>query len=116
MAEREAKSVSDHIPRDPQIRKLLRHQIASLDDDPSSVVLEEVGICRCTVRADLVHVNGVLHGYEIKSDRDSITRLSEQVALYSQVFDFATLVVGERLLGKALRQLPSWWGAIVVSA
>ena len=30
-------------------------------------------------------VSGTLHGYEIKSDRDSLRRLARQVALYSAV-------------------------------
>jgi len=74
--------------------------------------LEELGLCRGQVRIDLAAVNGVLHGYEIKSDRDRLTRLSSQVELYGRVVDRATIVVGTRHLRAALRLVPSWWGVL----
>jgi hypothetical protein len=68
------------------------------------------------VRVDLAAVNGSLHGFEIKSDRDSLRRLARQVDLYSQVLDRATLVVGERLAPFATSLVPAWWGVVRVSS
>ena len=76
----------------------------------SSLVIEELGICRGQVRVDLVVVDDLLHGYEIKSDRDNLRRLARQVAHYSNVLDRATLVIGERHFTEAIDYLPSWWG------
>jgi hypothetical protein len=78
------------------------------------VVIEELGVCRGQVRIDLAVVNGVFHGYEIKSDRDSLRRLNRQVELYSKVLDYVTLVAGNRHLAEALDAVPSWWGVLRV--
>jgi hypothetical protein len=80
--------------------------------EADTIVLEELGVCRGKVRVDLAVVNGLLHGYEIKSDRDSLRRLVAQVELYSRVLDRATLVVGERHLPEAMEMVPIWWGII----
>ena len=59
-------------------------------------------------------VNGILHGYEIKSENDTLTRLPQQVLIYSSVLDQATLVVAEKHLKRALDVVPDWWGVELV--
>jgi hypothetical protein len=81
---------------------------------PDSVVLEELGLCRGFARVDLAVVNGLLHGYEIKSDRDSLRRLATQVEAYGRVFDRLTLVVGDRHCADAAKSVPRWWGVMRV--
>jgi hypothetical protein len=49
--------------------------------------------------------------YEIKSERDDLTRLPGQVAVYGQVLDRATLVVAERHCAAALTLIPDWWAS-----
>lgn len=51
-----------------------------------------------------------MHGYELKSDRDTLKRLPEQIIAYTAVFDLVTLVVGERHLLHAIEVIPDWWG------
>ena len=75
--------------------------------------IEEFGVCRGQGRIDLAVVNSSLHGYEIKSDRDSLRRLDNQVELYSKVLDRATIVVGNRHLSDALAVVPDWWGVLL---
>ena len=53
-------------------------------DEADTVVIEELGLCRGQVRVDVAVVNGLLHGYEIKSDRDSLRRLGVQVEVYGK--------------------------------
>ena len=65
-------------------------------------MVDELGVCRGQVRIDVAVVNGRFHGYEIKSDRDSLRRLDGQVDLYSKVLDRATIVVGDRHFTEAL--------------
>lgn len=99
---------------DSEIRPALKKEILSKQNPTSDfVVIEELGICRGQVRVDVAVVNGALHGFEIKSDRDSLRRLPKQVDFYSKVLDMATLVVGERHLSHALGEVPEWWGVIV---
>jgi hypothetical protein len=84
--------------------------------DTDAVVVQELGMCRGQVRVDVALVNGAFHGYEIKSDRDSLRRLDRQAEVYGQVLDRATLVTGERHLEHVLATLPSWWGIVIAGA
>ena len=100
---------------DADIRSALRKRLlADHRADPTTVIIEELGFCRGQVRIDLAVVNGLLHGYEIKSDRDSLRRLAIQVDYYSRVLDQATLVVGQRHIEKTLSMVPLWWEIMLV--
>ncbi len=100
---------------DPQIRKafhetiLLKHH-----NQPTTLVIDELGLEHGRCRADIAVVNGHLIGYEIKSDVDSLKRLSSQINVYNAVFDNSSLILTERHLDEALRIVPDWWGIIVV--
>ena len=101
-------------PNEAEIRSAIRSRAS--DDDAGAVVLDELGICRGQVRVDVAVVNGIIHGYEIKSDRDNLRRLNGQIDLYGRVLDRATLVVGSRHLAGALDLLPTWWAVLRVDA
>lgn len=73
-------------------------------------IFEELGVSHGTARIDLAVINGVMHGYEIKSDRDTLDRLPEQMKEYNDVFDKMTLVVGKKHLYHAINIIPEWWG------
>lgn len=104
-------------PNDAHIRVALRKKLTSTGCGHSgTVVLDELGICRGEVRIDVAVVNGAIHGYEIKSDRDSLRRLASQVEVYSKVLDQATLVAGERHFEVAAALLPEWWGLLLVKS
>lgn len=83
--------------------------------DPHTRIVEEMGIWSGSVRIDIAVINGELHGFELKSERDTLIRLSNQETLYSQVFDRMTLVTAQRHLEKAVDQIPDWWGVTTVS-
>jgi hypothetical protein len=97
------------VTRDIDIREvLLRDLRKEFSDSSQDLILEEFG-CK-TVRIDVAVINGALHGYEIKSDSDSLTRLPFQVEEYSKLFDYVTLVCGRKLLLGAQEVIPAWWG------
>lgn len=103
--------------RDAEVRPALRaylerQELASSD----ATLIEELGLCQGRARIDLATVSSVLHGYEIKSDRDRLNRLASQAATYSRVLDRVTLVVGSRHIKTALRLVPRWWGVLLVRA
>lgn len=76
-------------------------------------VLHEVGLEHGQARVDLLLLGpGVLHGLELKSERDSLRRLPAQVLAYSAALDFCTLAVAEQHLAQALPLVPAWWGVI----
>jgi len=78
--------------------------------DPNTRIVEEMGVWNGSVRIDVAVINGELHGFELKSDRDTLERLEVQAAIYSQVFDRVTLVAGKRHVEKAMAKVPEWWG------
>lgn len=95
--------------RDIDIRnKLLKELIRTEARD--SLIVEEFGLCRGTVRIDLVVVNGSFNGYEIKSEKDTLMRLPNQQEIYSKIFDTVTIVAGSNHLGEVGVQIPDWWG------
>lgn len=107
--------MSDRPFADPEIRAALKARLQEKHAHESdTVVVEELGLCQGQVRVDLAVVNGVLHGYEIKSDRDTLRRLPNQVAAYGKVLDRATLVVGPRHFEEAIAKVPTWWGVMKV--
>jgi hypothetical protein len=102
---------------DEEIRPALRARLlATRHAERESVILEELGVERGRFRVDLVVVDSVLHGFEIKSDRDRLHRLSGQVRAYGRILDRATLVVGARNLAKAMAMVPGWWGVLLLKA
>ena len=100
--------------KDSDIRAALKSELLfRYKDDRNTSIIEELGIHNGTSRIDLAVVNGVLHGYELKSDKDTLGRLSEQAIAYSTVFDLITLVVAEQHLCRAAEVAPDWWGITV---
>lgn len=96
---------------DADVRPALRSRLLAAHAE-DTLFIEELGLCRGRVRIDLAAVNGKLHGYEIKSDRDTLRRLDRQLEIYNRVLDRATLVVGERHVERAIELLPRWWGLL----
>ena len=102
-------------PSDTDIRSALRSRLVNQHaSSPDTVIIDETGLCGGKARVDVMVVNNALHGYEIKSDRDSLRRLCNQIDFYGKVLDRATLVVGKRNLRKALEMVPAWWSIIEV--
>lgn len=73
-------------------------------------IFEEFSVQYGIARIDIAVVNGIIHGYEIKSDKDTLERLPRQMIEYNTVFDKLTLIVGKRYLYNAINILPDWWG------
>src|SRR5262245_6458552 len=99
--------------RDSDVRAATKRMLASLHaGDPFTRIVEEMGVWSGSVRIDVAVINGELHGYELKSERDTLERLPAQAGLYSQVFDRVTLVTADRHLKIAKKTIPRWWGVI----
>jgi hypothetical protein len=82
--------------------------------EANTLVIEELGIEHGRHRVDIAVVNGVMHGYEIKSESDNLSRLPAQAAAYSRTFDCVTLVVDATHCNDALQIIPKWWGVKMV--
>ncbi|MBW7955454.1 sce7726 family protein [Patescibacteria group bacterium] len=79
-------------------------------------VIPELTLPNESVRVDVAVVNGIMHGYELKSDLDKLNRLDTQVLAYSSVFDKVTLVVGKKHAVSAIAMIPDWWGITLAKA
>ena len=89
---------------------LVSHLSCHQTDNAEAVLIEELGLCCGRVRVDVALVSSLLHGFEIKSDHDSLRRLDLQIEIYSKVLNLATLVVGIRHAEHAASLIPEWWG------
>ncbi|MDY7229907.1 sce7726 family protein [Hyalangium rubrum] len=97
--------------RDRDVRQALTESLQAVHDgDPDTHIRQEMGLEHGQVFVDVVVINGELHGYELKSESDTLDRLPHQVQAYSSVLDKATLVVGASHLQDALTIIPPWWG------
>jgi hypothetical protein len=100
--------------RDSDLRAALLRRLARRhSSDAGALILQELGLRHGAARIDVAVVNGILHGYELKSDSDSLERLARQALVYGSVLDRVTLVVGRRHVEEAVGMVPAWWGVQV---
>lgn len=83
----------------------LQHQ-----NDHETVIFDELAVRHGSSRIDLAVVNGELHGFELKSEKDTLNRLPEQAEAFGRVFDRVTLVVEQRHVPASVDLVPDWWG------
>lgn len=96
------------------IRYALREDLKKRHaQDKKLQIIEELSISHGTARIDIAVINRIMHGYEIKSDRDTLERLPEQMPEFNAVFDRVTLVVGKQHLYRAIHIVPDWWGITI---
>lgn len=93
---------------------LIQHLERQHQNNPASLVVEELVLAVGAGRVDLAVASDKLHGFEIKSDFDRLDRLATQAPLYSASFDAVTLVCGPRLAAAAAAWVPEWWELMVV--
>jgi hypothetical protein len=99
------------LTNDTIIREALVNQLENeYASNPEYRVIPELGLWHGASRVDVAVVNGILHGFEIKSDRDTLNRLPSQREAYNAVFDKVTLVVGAKHFVDAFKIVPNWWG------
>lgn len=97
--------------RDIDIRRELRREVERRHQHETDTrILEELGLCQGLARVDLAVVNGSLHGYEIKSERDTLARLPAQSDIYNRTLDFVTIVTEPAHAPKIETIVPPWWG------
>ena len=100
---------------DPEVRKaLIQKRLRPFCQRDDVLVVHELGLAHARVRVDIAVLNGVLHGYEIKSDCDTLHRLETQLEIYRQSLQKLTFVVAERHVPKVLDCTPDWCGVLAV--
>ncbi len=79
----------------------------------SASMLTEFRVGEC--KADLVILNGTATVYEIKSERDKLTRLSKQIEEYKKVFSRVFVIAGEAHVDEILRMTSKDVGVLQLS-
>ena len=89
---------------------LLKSILRQHRNDQAALIIEELGLCRGDSRIDIAVIDGKIGGYEIKSEKDSLRRLSRQVKIYNRIFDCVTIVAAEQHISAIREIVPKWWG------
>lgn len=79
---------------------------------PQTLVLNELAIAHASARVDIAVINGCVHGYEIKSAANSLSRLPRQMALYEECLEKLTIVCATKHLEGVGKIAPAWCGII----
>jgi len=101
--------------KDADIRDSLYKSIESQNSKAVYRIIPEMAICDGLARVDVAVANGRLCGYEIKSDADSLVRLSSQQMYYDRTFDNISIVVGKKFAPYIQEEIPSWWGILIAT-
>ncbi len=98
---------------DADIRSALhRQRLQHHKSRPGTLVIDELGLAHARGRVDVAVINGCIHGYEIKSARDNLDRLGNQLDVYKATLQRLTIVAACRHLPKVLTEAPDWCGLI----
>lgn len=76
-------------------------------------MLTELRVGRC--KADVVILNGTATAYEVKSERDKLSRLSSQVEAYLKVFATVNVIAAENHVDAVLRTVSDSVGVMKLS-
>jgi hypothetical protein len=87
-------------------RKKLRHLHACSE----TLIFNELAIAHASARVDIAVINGCVHGYEIKSAADTLSRLPRQIRLYEECLEKLTIVCAPKHADKVEAIVPSWCG------
>ncbi|WP_197412123.1 sce7726 family protein [Rheinheimera sp. EpRS3] len=97
---------------DKDIREALKKYLLS-KPTPPQVVVDELSVHNGNAIADIVALDKYAHCFEIKSDKDTLSRLSRQISFYDFTFKKNTLVTTEKYLLKAESLIPDYWGILL---
>ena len=100
---------------DSDIRKALKRKYLCRYLNSDTLIIDEMSLLHGYSRIDVAVIGRLFIGFEIKSDRDKLIRLTEQIRIYNMIFDKIYLIVGYNLAYDALKKVPEWWGVKLVS-
>jgi hypothetical protein len=98
---------------DADIRHALHtKRLRRLKTHPDTLVIDELGLAHAKSRIDVAVINGCIHGYEIKSGKDTLDRLATQIGIYRQTLQKLTFVAAPKHVENIVTQIPEWCGVI----
>ncbi|KND17245.1 hypothetical protein ADZ37_19215 [Pannonibacter phragmitetus] len=98
---------------DADIRRALHtKRLRQLRARPDTLVIDELGLAHAKSRIDVAVINGCIHGYEIKSAKDTLVRLATQIDIYRQTLQKLTIVAAPKHVAGIMTNAPEWCGVI----
>lgn len=82
---------------------------------PPKIIVDEMNVHNGNARADLVALYENTHCFEIKSDKDTLSRLQNQIEYYDYSFDRVHVVVTSKFIHKIQDIVPTYWGIILAT-
>ena len=102
--------------RDLEIRRYFhKKKLRHYHECPNTLVIDELGVAHGKNRADIAVLNGTIHGFEIKSSKDTLSRLPEQINEYSRCFEKVSIIAAPNHIERLQLMLPSWCGLILAT-
>lgn len=103
--------------KDFEIREILKEtELRGHISDFSTKIVEELDLPVAGARIDIAVINGSFVGYEIKGASDTLKRLPNQIAAYSHVFDYLTIVTESKYAERVKQIAPPWVRIAICSA
>lgn len=87
-------------------------RLRRLRDHPDTLVIDELGLAHARSRIDVAVINGCIHGYEIKSSKDTLDRLGTQMDIYRQTLQKLTIVAAPAHVTEVTLRTPKWCGVV----
>jgi hypothetical protein len=101
--------------QDSDIRKLLHPYLKKENKKyKDTIIIDEFDLCSGLSRIDIAVVNGVIHGYEIKSEEDNLKRLPNQINYYNKSLEKVSIVTNKTHLMQIRKLIPKWWGVLTI--
>ena len=77
------------------------------------LLIDELSLEHGRNRVDIALFSSYIHGYEIKSSKDNLLRLPNQLLQYSKSLQKVTFVVAENHYEDVMKSVPKWCGLIL---
>lgn len=102
------------VTKDTDIRIALHaKRLRRVKAQPNTLVIDELGLAHAKSRIDVAVINGCIHGYEIKSAKDTLDRFATQIDIYRQTLQKLTIVAAPKHVAGIMSHTPDWCGVIV---
>ena len=79
------------------------------------LLIDELSLEHGRNRVDIALFSSYIHGYEIKSSKDNLLRLPNQLSQYSKSLQKVTFVVAENHYEEVMNSTPEWCGLILAT-
>lgn len=99
---------------DIEIRQAFhKKKLSNQHNNKNTIVIDELGLLHGSNRIDIAVVNDCIHGYEIKSSKDTLCRLETQLETYIKSLQKLTLITAPNHLDEVVNNIPEWCGVIL---